>query len=157
MSINWVDYRATVPDWSVPELNRKVAELSAQAAAREHSTSEETGERRVHKTLEMIKTPDGWALVKTMAAHSLESASGWVEWQKLCDTMNMDGRRLSGVLGNIVKATKNAPPLFDREQVGDRYRFRMNREVAVVVIARARARENDTLAAIGRGEADMFP
>lgn len=73
------------------------------------------------------------------------SQSGWVEWNALCETMHTDARRLSGVLGGIVKSTKGVPTLFERDQIGDHYRFRMSRDVATVVVKVAREREDETL------------
>jgi hypothetical protein len=80
--IDRVDYRATVPSSAVPVLNRRVTELSAQAVAAEESRGE-AEEKRVNRTMELVTTPDGLMLMKTMASQSLASSTGWVEWPAL--------------------------------------------------------------------------
>jgi hypothetical protein len=156
MSIKWVEYRATVPDWSVPDLNQKVAELSVQAKAMQRVAPDETEEQRVRRTLEMIKTDGGMAFLKLLAHESQASTTGWVPWGKLCHGMGMNGKQLSGVLGNIVKSTRDVTPLYQREQTGDRYRFRMTPEVAEVVIVVSGERVAGSVKAIADGDSDIF-
>ena len=152
MTTNWVPFSATVPDWALPALTRHVADFAAQAAANERA-AHESEEERVRRTLGMIKTPDGWTLIKVMADLSAKSPNGWADWSAMCDEMGMEPRKLSGVLGGIEKSTKDVPPLYERSKVADKPRFRMKREVIKIVFTVVRERTGE---ALDSRDSDLF-
>ncbi|OXM53761.1 hypothetical protein CFP71_21355 [Amycolatopsis thailandensis] len=84
------------------------------------------------------------AFLKALAHESLVAQGDWVDWKHLCDMISIDRRKGAGMLGAAQKRLGGQVP-FERDQVGDTYRFKMTPEVANTVLALAKKGTDESL------------
>jgi hypothetical protein len=93
-------------------------------------------------------SPHWRAFLKVLAHESLKAEDGWVNWRSICEQIGITRRVASGVLGSGQKHLKGLP-VFERQQVGDNYHFRMAPEVAQTIVDLAQAGPDESLKAAG--------
>ncbi|MFT7839755.1 hypothetical protein Q5530_26735 [Saccharothrix sp. BKS2] len=113
---------------------KHAAHYAARATAKQ--AGEPTSPEAVIEAYNAGSSEDWRTFLKVLAHESLAAKGGWVGWKPLCDAIGIDRRKGAGMLGAAQKRLNGRMP-FEREQLGDNYRFRMSGDVADTIIALA--------------------